>query len=152
MRITIVIFAILALSISACKKNNTDKTPYIANIRVSKTSVTSGSSEDTVIISFRYTDGDANIGRGDARDIFIKDNRVQGATFNSFALPEIPDEYIDPKKGISGNAYLPLSAALFLILRPDHPNGDTVSYEVYMVDKDGKESNHLTTPDIYINP
>ena len=58
----------------------------------------------------------------------------------------------DDKMNVSGTITLRLHAANFLLLCPDKPNGDTLRYEIYLKDKNGVESNRVTTSDIYITP
>lgn len=83
--------------------------------------------------------------------LYFKDNR------DTFLYREaFPDELInnipDGEVNISGVITLKLAAPRYLTLLPPKLDGDTLRYEVYMKDKNGVESNKITTSDIYILP
>lgn len=138
--------------LSCDKKKNGNPVPSIAFRNMLPNTVKSGNSEDTIKLSFRFHDGDGNLGNDPATgiyDIYTKDSR-DGKEFNYF-FPEGISSLIPPGDELEGNCTISIMAA-FLLLRPDHPDGDTLRYEVYIKDRDGNESNHFTTPDIYITP
>jgi hypothetical protein len=156
MRSRITLFALLALGILSCKKENTaSKVPVISSLEIFPDSVKSGSAEDTLLVAFLVSDGDGDLGNDAASmkfDIFFKDN--WGNNPFPFYFPDIPDELVDKTKGIIARCTVQVPAAQFLVLRPDpiHATGDTVKYEIYVEDRAGNKSNTLTTPEIYIKP
>jgi hypothetical protein len=142
------------IAISACKKENKmSKIPQITLLSVAPNTVKSGSSEDSISISFKIQDGDADLGNDPMSgkyDIFMIHSSDTTMSFSEF-LPEIPEQIKDPAKGFEGVATVVIKAA-FLVLDSLHQNGDTISFELYMKDRADNESNHITTPDIYIVP
>ena len=118
-------------------------------------SVKAGSGKDTVYIQFHLQDGDADLGNDPNStnyDLFIKDSRYD--TFQGYFFPPIASQVEDPKKGIEGTCIFQMLGAL-IIPRQDSVHikqGDTTSYELYIKDRAGHESNHITTPKLYIKP
>lgn len=99
---------------------------------------------DTVFMSFRFSDGDADIANDNASKVFVKDNRTD--SFMSYSFPSIDDAVLDPKKGITGTCFV------LPVPQPEPRqdtfhvnNGDTFRYEVYITDRAGNASNHITT-------
>lgn len=150
MRITIALLALIAITISACRKNNSEPVePYIANLQISTDTVFAGAGEDTLLISFRFRDGDGNIGGG--TNVFAQDNRFpEDSVVYRLSFPTVDEHYKDAEKGISGTAYVPMNVAQYFIKRSTRPNVDTLTLELYIRDEDGLESNHLETQNIYI--
>jgi hypothetical protein len=142
----------MVIGFTACKKENTlPKAPQITFLSALPNSVKQGNSEDSINISFSFMDGDADLGNdrlGTVYDIFLTHSKDTALDFKTF-LPEIPEEMKDPEKGFEGTATVVLNAAFFLI--PDSTkNADTFRYEIYIRDRAGNESNHITTPDLYL--
>lgn len=145
---------ILIAAAPGCKKEGTPRSPIpsIALTGFGPDSVKLGSSEDTAVLSFSFTDGDADLGNTTANtDIFLRDSRngnVQGYSF-----PEFPDAVRNPDIGMEGTGTVALLAAFLLPRDTVHAvTGDTVRYEVWIKDRAGHESNHITTPDLYLRP
>lgn len=149
------LFVVLAF-LFACKKKATgDPVPEIKFIGMTPQSLRGGSSEDTLLLSFRFTDADGDIGNpytGGNYDIYLTDSRDSLET--GYYFPEIPDEYRDPYNGMKGTTTLVLPGT-YILPRQDSLHlelGDTLQYEVYIKDRAGNESNHFTTPLIYLVP
>ena len=147
-------FAIVVIGLCSCKKqkNNNDK-PVITFMSMNPNTVISGNGKDTVSISFRVVDGNGDITHGDPNkgyDIYLKDSRT-GSDIQ-FMFPEIPEGTIDPNEGVNAVCTINIYAALFLLVRPDHVTGDTLTYDIYVKDKADNISNIITTPKIYIQP
>lgn len=148
----IALMVLLVVIFSSCHKNGLSNIPNISSLSLHPNTIKAGSSEDTVFIFFHLQDGDADLGNdpnGTNYDIYLTDSRdgsVQGMFF-----PSIDTRIEDPNRGIEGTCTIKLLAAN-LLPRPDHPNGDTLHYDVYIKDRAQHSSNHLTTPDIYIKP
>lgn len=139
----------------ACKKSSTgNPIPVIAYSGMSTDSINNGSSKDTLSITFTIVDGDGDLGNNPnvSNDIFLKDSRSVTNEEIGFSMPEIPKGVI--KEGNSANIHctVNISAALYLLLRPTRPLGDTLSFDIYIKDKAGNKSNVITTHPIYIYP
>ncbi len=156
MKRCIALFVVLFLVFSSCKRHsNMSAIPAITLVEMTPNSVQQGSSEDTVYIKFTLTDGDADLGHDVSSsdyDIYIRDNHTD--SFTGYFFPEIAQNVLDPSKGISGTCTFKMLGALIYV-RPDTVHlikGDTVHYELYIKDRAGNTSNHISTPDLYIKP
>lgn len=142
----LLIFSTLALS--ACQKNGMSKIPSIdlkyfgPAIRVV--------GQDTTYLDLSIKDGDADLGVDMVKgkyDIYINDKRFDTG-FQGFYFPAITDSKIkDPTKGLSGTCTFLFTPDL-LLPRTDSihlAQGDTTYFEVYIVDRAGNKSNHITT-------
>lgn len=147
-----------AAALAGCNKDDAplSTTPSISFVSLEPRTVKAASSEDTVFLTFRFSDGDADLGVGlDAPagqyDVFLKDSR--DSVVNQYLFPDIDDALRDPAKGMTGSATIIIQAAL---LRPRDSLhgvlGDTLRYEVYVKDRAGHESNRFTTPEIFLTP
>ena len=144
--------ALIAFAPGCKKKNELSPIPLISLTGFGPDSVKFGASEDTAFLSFTFVDGDADLGNTAINtDIFLRDSRngnVQGYSF-----PEFPEAVRDPEVGMTGSAIVVLYAAFLLPRDSIHAvTGDTVRYEVWVKDRAGNESNHFTTPDLYLLP
>lgn len=149
------ILSVLAFSAGCKKKNTGNPVPEITFLNMTPQSLRGGSSEDTLFLSFRFYDGDGDLGNpytGGQYDIYMTDSRDSLET--GYYFPEIPDEYKDPYSGMKGTTTLILPGT-FILPRQDSihlEQGDTLHYEVYIKDRAGNESNRFTTPEIYLIP
>lgn len=154
-RCTFLFLALLA-AFSSCKNNNSmSNIPSISLISMTPDSIKQGASEDTVYIKFGLEDGDADLGHDVSstdKDIYIRDNHTD--SFTGYNFPEIAQGILDPSKGITGACTFKMLGALIYVRQDSIHllNGDTVSYELYIKDKAGNNSNHITTPNLYIRP
>lgn len=145
--------AILALAVftfGACTKSKGSKIPTIGEVSVYPQTVRAGIPNDTIFISFKISDADGDLGQSTGTgkyDIYLRDKRTDSVI--GYYFPEIPKEITDGKDGIEGHCTVIINAA-FLQLRPDHPELDTLKYEMYITDLAGNESNRLDTWDIYL--
>ncbi len=152
------ITALFSLFLVSCSKNNTaPEAPIISLLGISPNTVRSGMIEDTLIISLKISDQNADLGNdenGARPDVILVDSRNTGSPDDTLRLylPPIPNEIKDASKGISGTANIILSAGLYLFQRDDHPDGDTLHFDIHVLDRAGNKSNHVVTPDIYIKP
>lgn len=148
-----ILFIMVVISFAACKKAEKAKEkPELAFAGLSHDKVMNGDLKDTVLISLRYTIAASQVGQDStAPYIAFKDSRDQ--TVNRQYFPnDIAQNLPDADMNISGAITIRLNAGNYFVLRPDRPEGDTLRYEMYLVGKDGVESNKITTPDIYIEP
>lgn len=149
-----ILILILLASATACKKpEDALEKPEIAFISMSPSVVASGNLKDTVLISLRYSIASSGIGLGPTpTEIYFKDSRDSNS-LNRLPFPdEVSAELPETENNIRGNISVKIPASLYLVLRPERPDGDTVRYQMYLRDKNGLESNKITTPDIYIMP
>lgn len=143
---------ILAIFFVACKRAGQSKIPEIKLISMTPDSVKAGS-QDTVYITFKLVDGDADLGNdpgGQVYDIYLKDSRVD--TFIGYFFPEISADVRDAGRGVEGICTFKQLAA-YLIPREDSlhmATGDTLFYELYIKDRARNESNHIVTQNLYI--
>jgi len=146
----------LPFMLGGCRKKETgNPVPEIIFQELIPQTLRGGSSEDTAYLSFRFHDGDGDLGNdiGSGNyDIYLIDSRDNSET--GFYLPQIPDETRDASNGLKGTCTLILPAA-YILPRQDSIHlllGDTLQYEVYLKDRAGHESNRFTTPTIYLTP
>ncbi|RYD57176.1 MAG: hypothetical protein EOP56_10275 [Sphingobacteriales bacterium] len=148
----IALFALLGFA--ACQKDEAGNTPpSIDNLVASPNTVRNGDPRDTVYVTFKVTDQNGDLGNDPYKkefDVYLKDSRDGNET--GFPFPEIPKDLQDARKGITAFATIKINAGLFLQLRQDRPDGDTMYYEVYVKDRAGNISNKLSTQLIYITP
>lgn len=146
---------------AACQKSaNNSPYPQISFKYLIPDSVRAGLSSDTTFLAFDYTDGDGNLGSPSKNgstppptNIYLIDSR--DSVKYTYNFPVVEDEAAhDPRYGMSGTCQIILQAAT-IIPRLDSlhlTKGDTVQYEVYLVDEAGNESNRFTTSKLYIRP
>jgi len=145
---------LLVFAIS-CKKENTASTPpEISLLDVSPT-VMSLSGEDSVFITLRVIDANSDLGVDTPDyDIYVIDKRSDTTYYtNQFRLPIIPEDLQDPTKRFEAICQIYLDIRFFPLREDDTARtSDTLKFEIYMRDRDKNESNHVTTPEIYIVP
>ena len=110
--------------------------------------------EDSTVVFIEFTDGDGDIGSDDSLNVFVKDLRDNFIS-NRFRIPYVPEA--GANNGISGELSLTLYTTCCT-----YPNGqapctpsdqflfDSISYEIYIVDRAGNESNRIVTPRILL--
>ncbi|MBX2907489.1 MAG: hypothetical protein KF744_15700 [Taibaiella sp.] len=139
-------------ALSSCEKNTMSKIPQIKLEGFGPEIRTVG--KDTTTLAFSLTDGDADLGvniQAGSYDIFINDKRFDTG-FAGYYFPAISNEVKDPQKGLKGTCYFFFTPDL-LLPRLDSvhlKDGDTTHFELYIVDRAGNKSNHITTPDVYM--
>lgn len=149
--------ALLALcAIGACRPEEVvDKVPVIKALEFGPQEVRGGSGEDTVYLSFRFRDGDADLGIDPASgdfDVYLTDSR--DSSVRGYYLPEIPADVGELQIPLEGTTTILLEAALILP-RPDSLHqalGDTLRFSYYLRDRAGNKSEVLTTPDLILTP
>ena len=136
---------------SCTKSNDVSKIPQISLIYFGSTDGRDSMVQniDTGLLKFGIVDGDADLGNdpsGPKDDIFVNDLRFDTG-YTGYHFPAIDQSIEDPKKGIQGTCTLILTPDL-LAMRRDSLHlavGDTVRFEVYVVDRAGNKSNHIVT-------
>lgn len=148
---------ISVLSLASCKKDTLSKIPIIKFLSLTPGSIVGGSSLDTVYVSFHVQDGDADLGVPQDNqhfDMYIQDSRYTNLGFVGYYFPAIDGSAEDATKGLTGTiTYSALAATI--TPRSDSLHmavGDTLQYEIYIKDRAGHESNHITTSSLLIRP
>jgi hypothetical protein len=148
----------------ACKKNTKSPIPEISFIALAPDTIHNGSYKDTAFLSFGFKDGDGDLGRDPLKgeyDVFLRDSRyVHDTSFVNprFFFPTIPDDARDPINGLEGRGVIALrafGASYSITPRQDtlHKlHGDTLTYQVWVVDQAGHISDTITTSPLYILP
>ena len=160
MKIVYVVFlCALVLAFSACQKtNDVSKIPHIGLIAFLPLD-SMIANIDTCSLQFSLIDGDGDIGYANpggadtVSQIYMKDSRFDSAGFQPTPFPAIDVTIEDPKKGLQGTClFFPFPQP---IPRPDSlhtATGDTLTYELYIKDRAGHESNHIITGRYIIRP
>ncbi|MCB0699802.1 MAG: hypothetical protein H6551_03705 [Chitinophagales bacterium] len=150
--------AILLIVFVACKKKQYSQgTPEITFESVSTKHVllNNGVDSEYIGMTIRYKLPTANIGEGlSASSIIFVDNRD---TFRQEQRRDFPEESIeyevpDHREFIKGTVTLLVEKIPVFNTRTNRPNGDTVTFDMYMVDPTGTKSNVITTDTIFITP
>lgn len=143
--LTLVLLA-SALVLGACKKDPevdlTDPVPVILDVVASPTSVIEY--QDEIIFEVSYRDGDGDLGENEpnAANLYVVDNRI--AVTESYRIQELTPD----------GAVIPISGTLRVVLPStgitDGSTSQTVTYDIYLRDRAGNESNHFTTEAITV--
>lgn len=133
--------------------------PVIQYESVSKNTIhqfTSGPA-DSIVIQFSFTDGDGNLSIQDSADIFYLDSRFPEDEPSSLSFPLIPQE--GTGNGISGDVFFTVvneSQGICCIfndrfcISDERFPVDTLSYLIYIRDRDGNFSNTIQTEQIQV--
>lgn len=162
------IFLVLlfALVVACAKPPEYPDEPVIEYVSISKKFIRQGSvgsPNDSVVVTISYTDGDGNIGAPSEDDfqnnIVYSDSRNELETFSS--VPFIPT--LGVGSGLSGTiSFTVYSGNSGMCCIYDDKNmedpctpstafpTDTLTYSVYIIDRDGNESNRVTTEPIIL--
>ena len=141
----------------ACKKNTKSNTPAINFVSLTPDSVRAGSNQDTTFLTFGFTDGDGDLGNDPTSgkfDVFLRDSRDTSIPITKLFFPPIPDDARDPINGMEGEGRIALRA-VYITPRQDtlHKlHGDTLRYDMWVVDQAGHVSDTITTTPLHILP
>lgn len=141
--------------------------PIIEFVGLNQNTIAQGSSntEDTLVITFAFTDGDGNIGN-DSKDttedgrpffnVFKVDSR--DGTESTNRIPIIPEQ--GTGNGISGEVSISFPNSEFCCIFDDRTTcrpalaseapTDTFTYTIHIVDRDGNVSNEIETAPIIL--
>lgn len=107
--------------------------------------------QDSIIITFTFTDGDGDLGDivgGDKTSLYVTDGRTQfpdSLRTISFQIPDLQQNTKNP--AIQGKITLVYPPT---IVTPGRQT-DSTSYSVYIVDRAGHKSNVITTDKVYLS-
>lgn len=128
--------------------------PQIEFIGFSKSELEQGSlNNDSLTMIISFTDGDGDLGSPPEtaeKNLFVIDNRT-GEIFNSFKTPVIPEEGVG--NGVSGEIRVLMFTTCCIFPdnippceSPDLYPSNEITFDVYIIDRAGNESNTITTP------
>ncbi len=146
---------ILGILVSCTKPPDYPIEPVITFERLSRQSMIQGSlNNDSIIVTISFTDGDGDLGSDETGfDIYVKDTRLDLAPPTEFKLPKVPEQ--GAGNGISGEISILVFTTCCIF--PDASNpppacssstefpSESVSYEIYIKDRAGHESNRIIT-------
>lgn len=150
--VVIALLLFVAAGFTACQKNTASKIPQISLLYFlpqdsMKVNI------DTCFIIFSLTDGDGDIGNDSLSAIYMKDSRYPAAGFVKTPFPQIDPSIEDPKNGLEGTCtFIPVPQPEPRLDSLHMATGDTLYYELYIKDRAGNESNHITTHTIIVRP
>lgn len=153
---TLFVLLIIIVVVAGCSVNPFSKVPLITYTGLVNNPIKYN--VDTAAITFSIQDGDADLGQdqnsGDKFDIYLKDKRFDTAQFVGYYFPLMNQLSLDPDKGFKGRCiFLLIPAIVSPRLDSFHlAVGDTVQYELYIMDKAGNKSNTITTDPLYLLP
>jgi len=153
----IMVFLLAATAYSCVQPPDYPEAPVLTYEGFNKRTIPQGSStnpSDTLELRLSFTDGDGDLGRQDTIfDVFITDSR--DGTSEVRKLPVIPEQGVG--NGISGEIRLrfPNQVGNLCCIYPPGPINscepnpnqpvDSFYYEVFIIDRDGNESNVVQT-------
>ncbi len=144
-----ILFLLLSMAFVSCQKNSVSKIPIIS-LMVFWPADSMTVNIDTTYVEFALTDGDGDIGNSATSVIYYRDSRYATDSFLTAPFPDIDPTIEDPKKGLQGTCvFYPVPQP---VPRSDtfHAHRDTLSYELYITDRAGHQSNHITTHQVII--
>jgi hypothetical protein len=160
MKLNFALFIFLSLAITACvRPPEYPIEPQLEFVSISKSLVLQDASltkiTDTLFVVLSFTDGDGDIGFQDSKEaIVILDTRKRDTINDVKSLPFVPEQ--GAGNGITGEITLRLRGGCCTNTINGVPCGqpkfsrDTTSYEIYIKDRAGHESNRVKTPPIFI--
>tara|TARA_B100000749_G_scaffold186122_1_gene143937 strand:- start:140 stop:568 length:429 start_codon:yes stop_codon:yes gene_type:complete len=138
------IFFILLILFFACEKEGlVSANPEIEFVSISPTTVQEFSEEINITISYLDANGDLGENNPDVKNMFVKDLR-NGIEYE-YRIPQLSPD----------NSEIQITGNLEIIINGTGIVGggisEKVSFEVYVVDREGNQSNVIETDEITIN-
>jgi hypothetical protein len=141
----LIIICCSLLFIASCKKDEgVSDTPSIEFISISPNPAIKY--QDEITISIKYKDGNGDLGENtpDVKNLFVTDKR-NNVTFQ-FRVPQLSPDNSDII--IQGELDIKLSPQGFV---DDAHTTESATYEIYIVDRAGNQSNKIETTALTIN-
>ena len=136
--------ATLFIILCSCKKNKDDKSviPQIEFVSLSPSTVFQN--QDSITFSIKYTDGDGDLGENNpgVKNLYLTDSRIQ-----------IPYSYRVEQLAPTGSSVAiqgTLNIVLKNILLTNSSTQQTATFNIYMVDRAGNQSNTVTSTPVTI--
>lgn len=150
--ITLLIFSILFFSITACRKTDPPE-PALTYLSISK-GFMAQNGQDSLLLTFSFTDGDGDIGNDTEDNIFVTDSRTN-QLIASYRIPEVDEN--SSKNGRQGDITLILYSQCCIY--PDSSScyastvfpTDSMSYKIQVKDKAGNLSNIISTDAVQLD-
>ena len=138
------IFYILIILFFACEKEGiVSAFPEIEFVSITPTTVQEFSEEINITISYLDANGDLGENNPDVKNMFVKDSR-NGIEYE-YRIPQLSPD----------NSVIQIAGNLEIIINGTGIVGggisEKVSFEVYVVDREGNKSNVIETDEITIN-
>ncbi len=163
----LLVFLLGILLYSCAEAPDYPKEPHIEYLRINQTSIEqSGFEDDSLMITFAFTDGDGDLGFSSTSnevDVFLRDSRSDTTLVTTFKIPEIPLQGVG--NGISGEITMMLknnpfniccNAEEFPLATPCFPSSfpsgstETMYFTIQIKDRADHFSNIVQTEEIII--
>lgn len=139
---------------NCAKSPNYPDEPEIGFVGFSKTTLRQGSiNNDSTFLTISFRDGDGDLGLDETvleTNLFLLDNRT-GELYNQYKTPLIPEEGVG--NGVEGEMRILLFTTCCTFPdnippceSPDLYPTDEITFDVYIEDRAGNQSNVITTP------
>ncbi len=148
----LMIYYLSALLMAGCVSSpGFSDVPEIEFTALSSYSMNQGAvNDDSIAIFFNFKDGNGDIGDSDKANIVLTDNRT-GEQFDKFRVPVIP--LPGSSNGVEGEVRLLVLTTCCIFPDPIPPCSspsqfptNELSFDIYLVDRAGNQSNVITTP------
>jgi hypothetical protein len=148
------LFLFALITVTACKKPDYPNEPELEYKSISKTYMKQNG-QDSLVLTFAYTDGDGDIGSDVNDNIFVRDSRT-GGLIASYRFPNDTDQEVGAYR--KGELQLIIYSACCIYNDTSYadcgpnPNQleDTLRYTIEVVDQSGNESNIIESDEVYL--
>ena len=126
----------------ACGKDEISNTPELEVLSISPGTVVEF--QDSIVVKIKYRDGDGDLGENDpdVKNLFLIDSR-NGVVYDYRVQQLSPD---GASVAIEGELEVEISNTAIT----DGSSQQSLSYEVYIIDRAGNESNRATTGSVTV--
>jgi hypothetical protein len=142
----LIILGIVSTIFYSCKKEKTGYSdiPEIEFVSVSSQNIKADEDSLEIVISYKDGDGDLGENNSDEKNLFVTDSR--NSVIYKYRVKQLaPDGASIAIKGT-------LAVVLYSVPLVSGSNAEQVSYSIYVVDRNGNQSNTVTTSSITVNP
>ena len=135
---------ILFFAVMSCSKEEEENFEPVLTYE-SMTPVIVNELVEEIIIKFKYSDGDENLGENDTpeKNLFVTDSRNQ--VVNSFRVRQLAPD--NSNIAIEGN----LTVTISPLVITDGSDSETGMFSIYMTDRAGNKSNVITSEVFTVN-
>ena len=150
-RLAKILFFILLVYSCTDNNSNGNNPPVLTYVGLESTTMLQGLGEDTIFVQLQFEDIDGDIEGGNTMNISLVDNR--DGTIDPISFPDLPNQ----PKGQRGSLRLAILSTCCIFppedqipaceRDPDFPP-NVYTYDIFIVDSNGNESNRVTTGEI----